>query len=58
VSQAGANAAASLQAAGGALDGLSGQVQSPTQQLARGDLPGARQGLPQLQQAVPSGLGG
>jgi hypothetical protein len=53
VSQAGANAAASLQAAGGALAGLSGQVQTLTRQLAGGDLPGVRQGISQLEQAVP-----
>ena len=53
VSQAGANAAASLEAAGGALAGLSGQVEALTTQLARGDVPGARKALPQLEQAIP-----
>lgn len=53
VSQAGANAAASLQQAGGALAGLSGQVESLTGRLAGGDLPGVREGLSQLEQAIP-----
>jgi len=53
VSQTGANAAASLEAAGGALAGLSGQVESLTRQVVRGDAPAARATLPQLEQALP-----